>query len=187
VEPEQWEAPSLCAGWSVHHVVAHVVSYEELSITALAARFLRGRLQVDRVNSIGVEDYVRRPPDELVRLLRQHLTPQGITSGFGGRIALTDGLIHHQDIRRALGLARDVPAERLPPALGMALRAPTLPSRSKVRGLRLVATDLEWSTGRGLEVTAPAEALLMAIAGREGALQDIAGPGATVLADRLRQ
>lgn len=34
---EQWEAPSLCAGWRVRDVAAHVVSYEERSRTEVAS------------------------------------------------------------------------------------------------------------------------------------------------------
>ncbi|HET8589248.1 MAG TPA: maleylpyruvate isomerase family mycothiol-dependent enzyme, partial [Nakamurella sp.] len=118
--------------------------------------------------------------------VRAHLTPRGVTALFGGGIALTDGLIHQQDIRRPLGIPRDVPAERLVPALDFALRAPALPSRRHVRDLRLTATDLDWTHGDGPEITGPAEALLMAIAGRPAALADLAGAGVPVLAERLQ-
>lgn len=43
--------------------------------------------------------------------------------------------------------------------------------------VRLVATDLDWTFGRGPEVHAPAETLLMAIAGRRGLADELAGPG----------
>ncbi len=51
--PEQWDAPSLCAGWRVRDVVAHVVSYEGLSAVALARRFAKGGFWPDRVNRRG--------------------------------------------------------------------------------------------------------------------------------------
>ena len=121
--PEQWQAPSLCAGWSVHDVVAHMLSYEELSPRRLAERFVRGRLTIDGVNAVGLREYARRSPAELMQLLDAYLTPAGLTAGMGGAIALTDGMIHQQDIRRPLGLHRTIPAERLVPALRTALRA----------------------------------------------------------------
>jgi hypothetical protein len=62
-------------------------------------RFLHGGLVPDRVNAVGVRDCATRSPDELVALLREHLTPRGLTAGFGRRIALVDGLIHHQDMQ----------------------------------------------------------------------------------------
>ena len=183
--PEQWRAPSLCAGWSVQDVVAHVLSYEELGPRQLAGRFARGALRVDRVNAVGLREYRTRSPEQLVDLLGRHLTPTGLTAGLGGAIALTDGLIHHQDIRRPLGLPRDVPEERLLPALRTALFAPVLLGVLRVRDVRLVATDADWAFGRGPEVRGTAEALLMAIAGRRGLAAELSGPGRERVAQRL--
>lgn len=182
--PEQWSAPSLCAGWSVGDVVAHVVSYEELGPTGIVARRIRGWRR-GGPNEVGRAEYARLSPADLTAFLRAHLTPHGITAWFGGAIGLTDGLIHHQDIRRALAMPRVVPADRVRPALGFALRSPKLPSRKDTHGLRLIATDLDWRHGAGPEVRGPAEALLMVIAGRPDALGDLDGPGAPVLAGRM--
>lgn len=182
--PEQWEAPSLCRGWSVRDVVAHVVSYDELGMTDLLARRLKG-IGHGGPNEVGRAEYAARAPADLTAFLRAHARPQGLTAWFGGAIGLTDGLIHHQDIRRALDAPRTVPAERLLVALGFALRSPKLPSRKDTRGLRMVATDLDWSHGSGPEVTAPAEALLMVVAGRPAALPELGGAGASVLARRV--
>ncbi|HNM85526.1 MAG TPA: maleylpyruvate isomerase family mycothiol-dependent enzyme, partial [Mycobacterium sp.] len=52
--PEQWDEPSLCSRWRVRDVVAHTISYDELTTFGLAVRFLRGGLIVNRVNAIGV-------------------------------------------------------------------------------------------------------------------------------------
>lgn len=185
LDPTQWAAPSLCAGWSVHDVVAHVVSYEETTAAGLLVRRIKG---VGRggPNEVGRAAFAGHSSSELVAYLRAHLVPHGITSWFGGGVGLTDGLIHHQDIRRALGRPRAVPADRVRPALGFALNSPKLPSRRHVRDLTLVATDLDWVHGEGTTVTGPAEALLMAAAGRQDALGDLDGPGAALLADRLR-
>lgn len=183
--PEQWRAPSLCAGWSVKDVVAHMLSYEELGARQLAERFLRGRLSVDRVNAIGLREYSTRTPPELIELLEAHLDPAGLTAGMGGAIALTDGLIHQQDIRRPLGLPRTIPAERLVPALRTALFGPTLLGVIRVRDVRLVAADIDWTFGRGPEVRGTGEAILMAVAGRPDAVADLAGPGQARLIARV--
>ena len=166
-------------------VVAHVLSYEELGPRQLAGRFARGALRFDRVNAVGLREYRTRSPEQLLDLLRRHLTPTGLTAGLGGAIALTDGLIHHQDIRRPLGLPRTVPEQRVLPALRTALFAPTLLGALRVRGVRLVATDVEWAFGRGPEVRGTAEALLMAIAGRRGLSAELSGPGRERVARRL--
>lgn len=183
--PEQWSAPSLCAGWSVKDVVAHMLSYEELGVRQLAERFVRGRLSVDRVNDIGLREYSTRTPAQLIQLLDDHLDPAGLTAGMGGAIALTDGMIHQQDIRRPLALPRAIPAERLVPALRTALFGPTLLGVLRVRDVRLVATDLDWTFGRGPEVRGTGEALLMTVAGRRDAVADLSGPGQARIARRV--
>ena len=185
LSPPQWDVPSLCEGWTVRDVVAHVVSYEGLGPAGLVQRFVQGRLLPDRVNAVGVAALRDRSPEELVALLRTHAVPSGLTAGFGGRIALTDGLMHSQDVRRPLGLPRHVPAERLLVALPFALTAPTVRGLWHVRGVRVVATDVDWSSGKGPEARGSAEAVLMAVGGRRGAARDLTGPGADVLQQRL--
>ncbi|GAA4693958.1 maleylpyruvate isomerase family mycothiol-dependent enzyme [Pseudonocardia yuanmonensis] len=183
--PEQWKAPTLCEDWRVRDVVAHMFSYDELGTIGLIRRFARGRFTRGGPNALGLADYADRSPDELVALARAHQRPRGLTAGFGGRIALTDGTIHHQDIRRPLGLPRHLPAERLAVVLEFARTAPTIGARKRIRGLTLTATDLDWTTGEGPEVSGPGEALLMALAGRRGITGDLSGPGLPELAERI--
>jgi uncharacterized protein (TIGR03083 family) len=183
--PEQWDHPSLCAGWSVRDVAAHCVSFEGLSPAALTARFLEGRLQTDRINEIAIADLADRSTGQLIALLRDNATPHGLGAGFGGRVALTDNMIHQQDIRRPLGLPRTIPAERLAAALEFVRFAPTIRGAWRARGVRLVATDLDWAFGRGPEVSGPGEALLIAMAGRGVALADLDGPGVQKLTARF--
>lgn len=185
LKPDQWQVRSLCPEWTVHQVVAHLISYDELGGPGLLARFVKGWLGPGDVNAVGVREYATRTPEELVALIRRYARPRGLTAGFGGAIALTDGLIHHQDIRRPLDAPRQIPSDRLVAALRMALRSPRLPARRNVRGLRLVAGDIEWSHGAGPEVTGPAEAILLAISGRPAALADLKGPGLDILTERV--
>src|SRR5581483_302041 len=106
--PEQWEQPSLCEKWRVRDVVAHVLSYDDLSRPALVWRFVRGGVVPSRVNQVGVNEYAKRSPAELTELMRACIPPRGLTAGFGGMIALVDGMVHQQDIRRPLGIPRDI-------------------------------------------------------------------------------
>lgn len=108
-----------------------------------------------------------------------------MTAGFGGMIALVDGTIHHQDIRRSLRRPRAIPSDRLVRVLGLVPGNPRLGAGRRIRGLRLRATDVDWAHGSGPEVTGPGEALLMAMAGRPAAVADLAGPGRDTLAGRL--
>lgn len=85
--PAQWNSASLCAGWSVRDVVAHCVSFEGLSPRELIERFLRGRLQTNRINALAVQDLAGRPAAQLIELLRDNAEPHGLGAGFGGRVA----------------------------------------------------------------------------------------------------
>ena len=181
---QDWDAPTLCTRWSVKDVVAHVISYEELGALGLLKRFAKGR--IIRANQVGVDEFAALTPHQLLEFLRSHLQPRGLTAGFGGMIALVDGTIHHQDIRRALDRPRDVPPDRLARILPLVPGNPRLGAGRRIRGLRLRATDVEWTHGAGPEVTGPGEALLLAMTGRPAALADLAGPGVTTLAARVR-
>jgi len=183
--PEQWQAPTLCARWRVRDVVAHVVSYDELDMYGLLAKAVRGRFWSRRVNALAMAPYRTRSPEQLLALLTAHLQPRGLPAALGGRVALTEGLIHHQDIRRALGAPRAIPPERLLPVLRIALIAPDIGGLWHYRGLRLVATDLGFSAGIGSEVRGTAEALLMTMAGRRGVVSELSGPGQPKLARHL--
>jgi uncharacterized protein (TIGR03083 family) len=181
--PQEWQAQSLCDRWSVKDVVAHIVSYEELSPLGLVKRFAKGR--VVHANDVGVKEFAPLSPQELMAFLGRHLHPKGLTSGFGGMIALVDGTVHHQDIRRALGHPRTVPVDRLERILPLVPGNPRLGAGRRIKGLRLIATDVAWEHGNGPEVTGTGEALLMAMTGRPEAITELTGPGQATLAGRV--
>jgi uncharacterized protein (TIGR03083 family) len=185
LSPAQWEAASLCPGWRVRDVVAHVYSYDELSRGDLARRFVQARFNPTRINDVCLAAYADLSPAELVHLARRCVEPRGLPAGFGGGIALTDGMIHQQDIRRPLGLPRAIPPDRLRATLEFAKTAPVIRGFWHRRGLRMVAEDVDWSTGSGPEVRGPGEAILLAIAGRNAAVDELSGPGVATLRPRL--
>jgi uncharacterized protein (TIGR03083 family) len=181
--PPEWDAASLCTRWSVKDVVAHVISYEDLSVAGLLGRFAKGRIV--NANQVGVDEYSHLSPPELIDFLNRHLDPSGLTAGFGGMIGFVDGTIHHQDIRRALDRPRTIPADRLRRILPLIPGNPRLGAGRRIKGLRLRAADVDWTHGDGPEVTGPGEALMMAMTGRPAALDDLTGPGKDQLAQRL--
>jgi uncharacterized protein (TIGR03083 family) len=183
--PQQWDHETLCRGWRVRDVVAHLFSYEDLSVPDLARRFVQGRFSLNRINAICLAEHADESPAELTVLARRCLQPRGLTAGFNGAVALVDGMIHHQDIRRPLNLSRTIPPERLKSALNFAKTAPTIRGFWHRRGLRMIATDLDWAVGSGPEVSGTGEALLMAIAGRHATIDELAGPGQPLLRRRL--
>lgn len=182
----QWDTPSLCDGWGVRDAVSHAVSYEEAGPFAVARRFVRGGFRLSGANAVGLRDRGPVSPAKLIEELEHNLHPRGLTRMFGSRIALLDAVVHSQDIRHPLGLPRTIPAERLVPCLNFARVAPPIAAYPRIRGLRMIATDLDWSAGRGALVRGQAETLLMAIAGRHIPYDDLEGTGADILRSRIR-
>ncbi len=181
--PGQWEAPSLCEDWRVRDVVAHVMSFDGVTLLGMFRRAIRARFV--HINQVGVNELASLTTEQLLHRLRTQLRPQGLATTLGGRLALLDVTIHHQDIRRPLGMPRQIPADRLRSVLGASVVSPELPAWRLARGVRLAPTDLDWTHGSGPELTGPAEAMLMAITGRRSAIGELAGPGQPVVARRL--
>lgn len=181
--PEEWEAASLCEGWRVRDVIAHVMSFDDVTLLGMLRRAVRARFV--NINQVGVDELASLSGEQLLERLRDRLRPRGLATTFGGRLALLDVTIHHQDIRRPLGKPRQVPADRLRVVLADAVRSPELPAWHLCRGIHLAPKDLDWRHGSGPEVTGPAEALLMAVTGRASALGELSGPGLPVLAGRI--
>lgn len=182
---DEWNAPSLCAGWTTLEVAAHLSSFLGVSRFGLVTRNVRFGTGTAGANRRSAATWRARGPSAILDALGN---PDRIGLGFfAPGWALSEALLHHQDMRRALGRPRVVPAERLQVVLSFVLRFPTgTGANRRRRGITLVATDVDWFSGRGPEVRGPAEAILMTVAGRRSALADVAGPGKERLAGSLR-
>ncbi|KHO19233.1 maleylpyruvate isomerase family mycothiol-dependent enzyme [Mycolicibacterium setense] len=185
LSPQQWQAPTLCAGWTVRDVVAHTVSYLEQTRLGLTAAMLAAHGQVDRINENVRRSHAGLGPDKLRVLMRAGIDPSGAGALYGCRVALIECLIHQQDIRRPLGLPRTMDRHALLTSLTYARVSPVIGGAWRTRGLRLIATDLDWTAGRGAEIHGPGEALLLAMTGRVDAVADeLHGPGVADLRSR---
>lgn len=188
--PQEWRTPSLCTGWTVREVAAHLVPPAG---SFLAPRLLLGVLRyrgdLDRmVDSNARRDADRWATEQIIGLLRARsdvrLAPP--VTGAGG--PFTDTCIHLRDMARPLGLPATTSLEAWREALEF-LTSPQaghgfVPKR-RVAELRFTATDQDWRWGEGAEVRGPSEALAMAISGRGVALADLEGDGQHELAARL--
>ncbi|OBF23328.1 maleylpyruvate isomerase family mycothiol-dependent enzyme [Mycobacterium sp. ACS4331] len=183
--PEQWAMPSLCAGWTVRDVAAHTIAYLAQSRVRLALNMVRASGDVDRLNACALSDFASSPPEELARMMRAGAEPSGAAALYRCRVALIECLIHQQDIRRPLGLPRVVSEEAVRVCLDYARISPVIGGARRTRGLRLAATDSDWSAGRGPEVCATGEVLLLAMTGRAPAVAgELSGDGAELLVRR---
>ena len=181
---DQWEMPSLCNGWSIHDTVIHIAWHEHVAPVSRVAELARVRFSEDR----QMEPYRATPKGELVDWLA---APAKVGGRNDALTQLSEIVIHQQDVRRPLGLDRKIPAERLAVVLdfGVSIAGLTFTmafSRKRAKGLRLVAPDVGWWSGSGPEVRGPGEAILMALNGRPGAVEELSGDGAPILASRIK-
>jgi uncharacterized protein (TIGR03083 family) len=184
---EQRAVPSLCSGWSVRVVAGHLVVPLEVSLPRFALAMLRSRGSFDRANDRLARRHAERPFGEIVTVLRRRADSRFTPPGAGPEVPLTDLLVHGLDIRWPLGLARQIPEERLQKSLTFLTSASArgFVAEGTLRGLRIEAADTDWSHGTGPTVLGDAEALLLGLTGRTSALGHLRGDGAPTLRDRL--
>lgn len=185
---EQWATPSLCPGWRVRDVVAHLVYPHEHSKGQIFVAFLKSGFNVDKFG-LKTATADARPNREFPAALRaiagSHWEPPG---GYGPVAPLTDIVAHSQDIRRALGTTATFGPEALRPILDFVVTKKAtrgFTKQGRVDGLALRATDVDWSHGSGAEVSGTGEALTMTILGRTAALGELTGDGVGVLRSRV--
>jgi uncharacterized protein (TIGR03083 family) len=188
LDDDQWRSPSLCAGWSVRDLVAHLLMPYELSAPGFLLMMLRARFDFDRAAD-GWATRDRRSPAELVSALRA-TEGRAFSAGPGAPVEapLSHLVIHAQDVYRPLGVASPTDPEDVAVVLDQ-LTGPRFRD-GFVAGLQdelsFRATDAAWRHGEGPEVSGPASALLTTLAGRTAALGDLSGEGVAQVARRLR-
>jgi uncharacterized protein (TIGR03083 family) len=185
--PEQWATPSLCEGWAVRDVGAHLSQAATSTMSDVLPWMLRSRGSFDRMIRDSVIDRARRPTAEIVADLRGIVGSRKLAPMTFWRDALLDVIVHAQDIAVPLGVtvAADPEAARTAAEWVWTRRFPFFPAW-RLRGLRLVSTDAQWSRGNGLEVAGPVEALLLLSTGRTAGLADLQGPGLATAMQRFR-
>lgn len=184
LSPRQWQTPSLSHGWSVHDVLAHLVAAAKMT----RLRFFPGLAGVGfdfhkYMATLVAAEAAGGPEATLAtfRAVRLRTTsPPAPASTWLG-----EAFVHGEDIRRPLGIARSYPLAAVTRVIGYYAKFnPLLGGRRRVAGLRLTATDTEFSLGSGPVVAGPAISLLMVTAGRTAFLDDLSGPGVRVLQAR---
>jgi uncharacterized protein (TIGR03083 family) len=185
LSPEEWEKPSLCAGWRARDVAAHLTLAQMGVLTAT-----REVLRAGGNFNVMIRDSARRqaalPVEEYSRRLRGMVGSRRKAPGVTHLEPLIDILVHGQDIAIPLGRTRTMPVEA---AATAATRVWTtswpFQARRKLRGLQLVATDVSWTVGQGPRVEGPISAILLLLTGRGAALARLSGSGANELPARL--
>jgi uncharacterized protein (TIGR03083 family) len=182
----QWAKASLCERWTVEEVVAHLTAGASTRMWRWLLSMLAARFDSDLHNDRRLAKHRGATHEETLRRFRDVVAgpagPTGHTAAWLGEI-----VVHSEDIRRPLGLARTPPvATTTAVARFFASRDFTVASSTAIAGLRVEATDGPFSTGSGDLLRGPTLSLVMGMAGRVAACEDLEGDGAAVLRARLR-
>ena len=182
---EEWEIPSLCRGWRVREVAAHLTLAHTSLREGLGATIRAG----GGFNKMIYQSALRRaelPVSDYPVLLRAMVGSRRTAPFISDLEPLIDQLVHGQDMVVPLGRARSMPSEA---AAAAAERAYTMSwpfhVRKRLHGFTLAATDHPWAVGDGPAIEAPMSALLMLVTGRDVVLPELGGPGANRLRERL--
>lgn len=179
-----WATASLCSGWSVRDVLAHMTATAKITPPKFFAQFVASGF---RFNAMVAKDIARETAGTPEQGLAEFRSLLDATNHPPGPVEamLGEAIIHGEDIRRPLGIKRDYP-------IGAVVRVADffkgsnllIGAKSRIAGLTLKADDAEWSTGSGPEVTGPVISLVMVMTGRKAALDDLSGDGLDTLRGR---
>lgn len=177
--PEQWDAATLCTGWRVREVVAHITMPYRYSMPKVLLGVLRAGGSFNRMaDRAARRDTVQLTAEELVAVLRDNVHHQWKPPGGGFEAALSHDVIHGLDVTVPLGLDRRVPAERLRVALGGLDDKKLRYFGVDLDGVQLRATDLDWGYGSGAPLEGAAQDLLLVVCGRRLPAGQLSGAAA---------
>ncbi|MDN5860041.1 MAG: maleylpyruvate isomerase family mycothiol-dependent enzyme [Pseudonocardia sp.] len=183
----RWATPSLCAELTVREVLAHLTAGATLSFLRWFAGVLRHRFDFDAQVLTRLREQLGDSPADTLGRFRASGTRSTTPLGRRGsaEFMLAETVVHAEDIRRPLRIRRTYPDEvLLRVAAFYAGTDLAVPSKSRIEGLRLTATDTAFTAGDGLAVAGPTLALIMAMTGRGSFCDELTGPGVDELRDR---
>ncbi len=187
---EQWRHPSLCDGWTVRDVAAHLTLQQQgvgdvISFVARHPSMFRS-VTLNRTIHDSAVIQARLPTEEIIGRIRGMIGSRRHNAFVTEQETLIDILVHGQDLAIPLGIDLemlvDATAEAATRVWSTRHTWKSWVFRSQpLDGYRLTATDTQWAVGEGLQVEGPIGPLLLLITGRRARLDELAGPGAARL------
>ena len=180
---QEWRRPSLCEGWTVRQVAAHLA----LQNTTWSAM---PRTVLDLIRHVGMNRAIHAmacrhaelPAEVIVGEIRDRIGVWRPLPTVTFRETALDYLVHGQDIAVPLGRTLAMPPDLAVLAADRVWSSPRMfHARKKLAGYRLVADDAPWAAGQGHQICGPIGALLLLLTGRSAALPQLSGPGAADL------
>jgi len=184
LDEARWSSPSLLPGWSVRDVLAHMTATAKLTPAQFVSRLAATGFRFNEMNEKNIARENTGTPADQVAEFRRHSNATTHPPG-PGDTWLGETIVHSEDIRRPLGITRAYPLEAVTRLADFYKGSNVLiGSKRRIAGLTLRATDAQWSTGTGPEVSGPAISLVLAMTGRKQALDDLSGEGLAALRAR---
>jgi uncharacterized protein (TIGR03083 family) len=180
----QWDTPSLCDGWTVRDVLAHMTGTAKVSGATFLPKIIGSGFSLSKMQNKDIAAERGASPAETLARFSAEIdstkSPPGPKDTWLG-----EAVVHSEDIRRPLGIAHQYPTDA-------AIRVAdfykgsnlVIGAKKRIDGLGLRATDADWSHGDGPEVAGPIVSLVMAMAGRKAHLADLSGDGVSALSSR---
>ncbi|HEY1651209.1 MAG TPA: maleylpyruvate isomerase family mycothiol-dependent enzyme [Acidimicrobiales bacterium] len=189
LEPDDWDQPSLSAGWTNQEVLAHLVFTASVTPLGSVGGFCRDLVASGLRPNLAVGRHVRRitasnTPGQLVALFRSRVNAR--THPPPPVIALLgETIVHGEDIFTALGRTREHSIRHLVAVADFYVTNNYIAkTKRRTRGVGLSATDVQWSSDNGQQVSGPLLMLVLAQVGRPVALDHLSGPGLDTLRRR---
>jgi uncharacterized protein (TIGR03083 family) len=181
---EQWATPSLCTGWTVRDVLAHMTATAKMTPPQFFGKLIGSGFSFTKAQAKGIAaERGDSPAETLARFTAEVSSsthPPGPTDTWLG-----EAIIHAEDIRRPLDITHDYPTAAAVQVANFYQGSNlVVGAKKRIAGLHLEATDTDWAHGTGPEVSGPIVSLVLAMTGRTTALDDLAGDGVTTLRSR---
>jgi uncharacterized protein (TIGR03083 family) len=182
--PAQWTTPSLCSEWDVHQVLAHQLSAAKMTPPKFFGKFASAGFNFDKFAATQVAIESAGGPAATLAAFRA-ASPRETAPPGPKETWLGEAFVHGEDIRRPLGISGVYPLPEVARALAFYAKSNVvIGGKTRVAGLTLKATDIDFSVGSGPLVEGPVLTLLLAASGRKVVLNELAGTGVDTLRSR---
>ena len=183
---DDWSKQSLCADWSTKELVAHMLVIPTMSKGQVFRAFLGSRFNLDRMNAKVVGKLTTTmSANQLAAATTSSAASHGMPPGLKLPGVLNELVIHSADVAEGVGKPFDLPTADYVSCLAYLKDVqPVFRAKQRIAGLRLQATDSDWSTGSGPLVTGTSKYLLLAMAGRPAAFAHLTGDGVATIQAR---
>jgi uncharacterized protein (TIGR03083 family) len=141
LDDEQWARPSMCAGWTVRDVLAHMTATAKITpakfFPALLGSGFKFNSMTDKLRANELGSSGAQTLDNFRSVLGATTHPPGPTMAMVG-----EAVVHSADIRRPLGISRAYPSEATTSAADFYKCSNLLiVAKKRIAGLTLQATD----------------------------------------------